>query len=189
MFRTLVVAAALTTAALPAAAQTAAPTPPDAQTLLALGRQYTLWFYTAEADSLFAHMTEEFQTEIHGVDGVREECARFVMRAGGEVELIEDKMTLRQGYPQYWREARFDGFTDEPLVVRWVFDSSGKIAGVGLGPKSRAPAPDAPDRALVLVCRRQRHQPGPGRQARLQLHDPHGGDEVEPALARRRRGS
>lgn len=144
MFRTLVVAAALTTAALPAVAQTAAPTLPDAQTLLALGRQYTLWFYTAEADSLFAHMTEESQEAVKGVEGIRQESASFVMRAGGEVELLEDKMTLRRGYPQYWREARFDGYTDEPLVIRWVFDSTGKIAGVGLNPKSRAPAPDAP---------------------------------------------
>lgn len=143
MFRTLVVAAAALTAT-PAVAQTAAPTLPDAQTLLALGRQYTLWFYTAEADSLFAHMTEESQEAVQGVEGIRQESASFVMRAGGEVELIEDKMTLRRGYPQYWREARFDGFTDEPLVIRWVFDSTGKIAGVGLNPKSRAPAPDAP---------------------------------------------
>jgi hypothetical protein len=145
MFRTLVVAAAALTAAVPSAvAQTAAPTLPDAQTLLALGRQYTLWFYTAEADSLFAHMTVESQEGVQGVDGIRQEAASFVMRAGGEVELIEDKMTLRRGWPQYWREARFDGFTDEPLVIRWVLDSTGKIAGVGLSPKSRAPAPDAP---------------------------------------------
>jgi len=144
MIRTLVVAAALTTAALPAAAQTAAAGPPDDQTLLALGRQYTLWFYTAEADSLFAHMTEESQAAVNGVEGIRQESAGFVMRAGGEIELIEDKMTRRRGNPQYWREARFDGFTEEPLVIRWVFDSTGKIAGVGLNPKSRAPAPDAP---------------------------------------------
>lgn len=144
MFRTLVVTAALATAALPAVAQTAAPSPPDAQTLLALGRQYTTWFYVAEADSLFAHMTEDSRAAVNGVDGIRQESASFAMRAGSEVELILDKMTLRRGFPQYWREARFDGFTDEPLVIRWVFDSTGKIAGVGLTPKSRAPAPDAP---------------------------------------------
>jgi len=144
MFRTLAVAAALAAAASPVAAQTAAASLPDTQALLALGRQYTLWFYTAEADSLFAHMTEESQVAVNGVEGIRQESASFVMRAGGEVELIEDKMTLRRGYPQYWREARFDGFTEEPLVIRWVFDSTGKIAGVGLNPKSRAPAPDAP---------------------------------------------
>jgi hypothetical protein len=144
MFRTLAVAAALTAAASPLAAQTAPASLPDNQALLALGRQYTLWFYTAEADSLFAHMTEESQAAVNGVEGIRQESASFVMRAGGEVELIEDKMTLRRGYPQYWREARFDGFTEEPLVIRWVFDSTGKIAGVGLNPKSRAPAPDAP---------------------------------------------
>ncbi len=144
MFRTLAVAAALTAAASPLAGQTAPASLPDTQTLLALGRQYTLWFYTAEADSLFAHMTEESQVAVNGVEGIRQESASFVMRAGGEVELIEDKMTLRRGYPQYWREARFDGFTEEPLVIRWVFDSTGKIAGVGLNPKSRAPAPDAP---------------------------------------------
>jgi hypothetical protein len=51
-------------------------------------------------------------------------------------------MTRRRGSPQYWREGRYSGFADEPIVFRWVFNEQGEITGIGLTPKSRAPAPD-----------------------------------------------
>jgi hypothetical protein len=67
----------------------------------------------------------------------------FMLRAGAEQKFIEEKMTRRRGNPQYWREASYTNFTDESLVFRWVFDAEGRIVGIGLGPRSRTPAPDS----------------------------------------------
>ena len=110
---------------------------------LALGRKYFDWFIAAEADSLLAHMSPEAREASGGVDGVNRAVTDFITRAGLETELVEERMTRRRGTPQYWREARYTTFVEEPLVFRWVFNDQGEILGIGMGPKSRAPAPDS----------------------------------------------
>lgn len=110
---------------------------------LALGRKYFDWFVAAEADSLLAHMSPEAREASGGVDGVNRAVTDFITRAGLESELVEERMTRRRGNPQYWREARYTTFVDEPLVFRWVFNDKGEILGIGMGPKSRSPAPDS----------------------------------------------
>jgi hypothetical protein len=110
--------------------------------LLALGHKMTEWFYTFQADSLVAHFNPESREQLGGLAGVQEEVARFFARAGTEQHVIEEKMTRRKGQAQYWREATFDGFTAEPLVIRWVFDDQGQVTGVGMGPKSQTPPVD-----------------------------------------------
>jgi hypothetical protein len=110
---------------------------------MALGRKYFDWFLAAEADSLLAHMTPEAREGAGGVDGVTKAATDFIGRAGLESELVEERMTRRRGNPQYWREARYTTFVDEPLVFRWVLTENGEILGIGMGPKSRTPAPDS----------------------------------------------
>mgnify|MGYP003390504706 FL=1 len=110
---------------------------------MALGRKYFDWFIAAEADSLLAHMSPEARENAGGVDGVTKAATDFIGRAGLESELVEERMTRRRGNPQYWREARYTTFVDEPLVFRWVFNDKGEILGIGMGPKSRTPAPDS----------------------------------------------
>ncbi|MDH4349127.1 MAG: hypothetical protein OEW17_09995 [Gemmatimonadota bacterium] len=109
---------------------------------LALGRKYYEWFANGQADSVNAHMAADARESVGGVEGVKARIDEFDARAGLEVEFVEEKMTRRRGNPQYWREARYTGFTEEPIVFRWVFNGQGEITGIGLTPKSRAPAPD-----------------------------------------------
>ncbi len=64
-----------------------------------------------------------------------------MLRAGSETEVIEERFRMRKGRPQYWRTARFTDL-DQPLLIRFVIDDAGLIAGVGFGPASQAPPTD-----------------------------------------------
>lgn len=108
---------------------------------LTLGKQYTGWFFTGQADSLLAHMTPGSREAAGGSEGILNQRDQLTTRAGNEVMVLAEKMTWRRGMPQFWHEGTFDGF-GEPVVIRWVMDDKGAIAGVGMGPKSRTPDVD-----------------------------------------------
>ena len=105
---------------------------------LALARQYTLWLYTAEADSLLAHSTDETRNEEGARDRFLQLSKLIADRAGFELEVSEETWKLRNGDCQYWRTAQFSA-VDEPLLIRWVLDPQGRIAGFGAGPYAQAP--------------------------------------------------
>ncbi len=52
--------------------------------------------------------------------------------------MSEETWKLRNGDCQYWRTAQFSA-VDEPLLIRWVLDRTGRIAGFGAGPYTQAP--------------------------------------------------
>jgi len=120
---------------------TSSPEKTDAE-YLGLGRKLTEWFFSAEADSLLAHMAPADREGAGGVDGVNRAVSEFIVRAGTEQEVVEEKMTRRRGHPQYWREGRYSEVSDDTIVIRWVFDEQGQVIGIGLGPKRQTPAPD-----------------------------------------------
>ena len=112
---------------------------------LSLARQYTQWFYQGEMDSLVEHwadMTPPSPAELHKRRDFLE------VKAGTEVEVIEEKFVKRKGQTQYWRTARFSGH-QEPILIRWVLDPQGWLAGMGMSPLSAAPEIDAPGRPAV----------------------------------------
>jgi hypothetical protein len=115
---------------------------PSDDQLLRLGHTFTQWFLTGEVDSIYAHLAPEVQQGVGGVVGVTREVTGFIERAGMEVAMVEEKMTRRQGAPQFWYEATFEKSGTEPLVLRWVFNDKGEVVGAGIGPKSEAPQPD-----------------------------------------------
>lgn len=105
---------------------------------LALARQYTTWLYAGEADSLLAHSTDETRNE----EGARDQFVQLGQliadRAGFELEVSEETWKLRNGNCQYWRTAQFSA-VEEPILIRWVLDAAGRIAGFGAGPYTQAP--------------------------------------------------
>jgi len=105
---------------------------------LALARQYTTWLYAGEADSLLAHSTEETRNEEGARDRLFQLSKMISDRAGSELEVSEETWKLRNGDCQYWRTAQFSAI-EEPLLIRWVLDSQGRIAGFGAGPYTQAP--------------------------------------------------
>ena len=138
--RSLVLVAAL--GAAPVAVQAQAPAAPDDAALVALGKQLTTWFFEGQADSLYAHLSEAAKQNAGGVVGIREHMSEFTSRAGTEVGVLVEKMTRRNGKPQFWHEGTFTNFPDA-LVIRWVFNEQGEVDGVGMGPKGGTPEPDA----------------------------------------------
>jgi hypothetical protein len=105
---------------------------------LALARQYTTWLYAGEADSLLAHSTEETRNEEGARDRLLQLSKMISDRAGSELEVSEETWKLRNGDCQYWRTAQFSAL-EEPILIRWVLDRTGLIAGYGAGPYAQAP--------------------------------------------------
>ena len=129
---------AIALAVFPTQAEAQADVPADS---LALARQWTMWFYMGEADSLVAYYS--------GDDDPAERRARYAEfsemvaeRGGFETEVIEETWKQRNGQTQYWRTAKFSEI-DEPILIRWVY-SEGKHLGMGIGPLSQAPPTDPP---------------------------------------------
>lgn len=119
-------------------APAAAPQKPDS---LALARQYTMWFYTGQVDSLIAHhpLAERSDTTLRRQ--LTQQSEQVALRAGVESAVIEEKFVKRNRRTQYWRTARFSNFP-EPFLVRWIINPDGTIGGLGLGPLSQAPPID-----------------------------------------------
>lgn len=133
----------LALAAIPLAAQTPTPTPlsaADSTHLMELGRTYSRWLLAGRVDSLVSVMTPDFLESSGGAAGVSERMGQVAERAGQETRMLAEKMTRRNGRPQFWHEGEFALFTNEPLVFRFVFDEKGKLAGIGMGPRSQAPS-------------------------------------------------
>lgn len=139
-------------AAVTASAQTPTPPPTTAPApftaeqearLLKLGHTYTTWMFTGKADSLAAAFDDKALEQIGGLDGVKERVRQSRERAGLETSVVVEKMTRRNGRPQFWHEGKFTAMPEDNLVIRWVLDiDTGKIVGGGMGPKSGTTAPD-----------------------------------------------
>jgi hypothetical protein len=108
---------------------------------LALARQFTVWLYTGQVDSLFAHHPADAQRDTTLRQRIRASVDQLALRAGTETAVIEEKFVKRNGRTQYWRTAKFSDF-GEPLLVRWVLNPDGTIGGIGMGPLSQAPPID-----------------------------------------------
>jgi hypothetical protein len=142
-------------ASAPLAAQTPAPaTPPAAapapvkltaeqeSQMMALGKTYTRWFLAGAVDSLAAVFDAKLLERVNGVAGINEMVQQISEKAGFPTKVIAEKLTYRNGLPQYWYEAEFSEFAPEPVVIRWLLTPEGKVIGSGINPKSAAPKPD-----------------------------------------------
>jgi len=105
-----------------------------------LGRQFTMWLYFGQFDSLYTRLDAESRTELGSPEKMAEEFDSFVAQVGEETELIEEKVVMRNGNPQYWRTANFSQ-ASEPIMLRWVI-VNGEIRGIGANPASQAPPID-----------------------------------------------
>jgi hypothetical protein len=146
MLRKMTTALALTLAALPLSAQDAPPAPPpftpfaqdEHDRYLARGKQIMVWFLAGRADSLVGAVEPGYAEQLN-LDRIRELMDAFAERTGSVSKVLAEKMTRRNGMPQFWWEAEVVNFTDEPVVMRWLLNETGHIVGVGFNPKSRAP--------------------------------------------------
>jgi hypothetical protein len=138
--------------AAPVAAQTAPAAPPTAPAApkpftpeetaryMELGRKANTWFFEGYADSLLAMADSGTRGRLGGLEGIQQQMETIAMRAGVVVRVVEEKMTRRNGTPQFWFEAEFTEFTEGTLVFRWLFNEEGQLVGAGMGPKEMAKA-------------------------------------------------
>lgn len=105
-----------------------------------LGQKFTRWLFTAQFDSLHAHATPEAQEGLGRPEEMQGHLDELVARIGEESEVIEEKVVMRNGKPQYWRTSLYT-MAPEPFMLRWVI-VNGQIDGIGMNPASRAPAID-----------------------------------------------
>jgi hypothetical protein len=105
-----------------------------------LGQKFTRWLFTAQFDSLHAHATPEAQEGLGRPEEMQGHLDELVARIGEESEVIEEKVVMRNGQPQYWRTSLYT-MAPEPFMLRWVI-VNGQLAGIGMNPASRAPAID-----------------------------------------------
>lgn len=145
--KALLAATVLTLAAYPLTAQNAPPAPPPAAApftaaeearYLERGKQVMAWFHAGHADSIAAAVESGYAAQLTR-DRIRELMDAYAERAGAATKVLAEKMTRRNGIPQFWWEAEVVNFTAEPVVMRWLFDEQLRIVGVGFNPKSRAP--------------------------------------------------
>ena len=108
---------------------------------LEIARKYTVWIYTAQSDSLIAHMDSASRAEPGQANRITSDAADLAARAGTETKIVEEKFITRNGARQYWRTATFSSFP-EPLLVRVVIGPKGEYFGRGFGPASKAPPID-----------------------------------------------
>ncbi|MBK9548239.1 MAG: hypothetical protein IPO52_03780 [Gemmatimonadetes bacterium] len=143
MLATAPVAAQTTAPAAPVAAPAPVKLTPEQETkLTALGKTYTRWFFAGLADSLAGVFDAGMLAKAEGVAGITAMMQQISERAGFPTKVLVEKLTYRNGMPQYWYEAEFSEFSNEPVVVRWVMNVEGKVIGSGMNPKSAAPKPD-----------------------------------------------
>jgi hypothetical protein len=142
-FKTLL---ALTVGALPLAAQAQTPPPPppfvpftaaEQERYLARGKQIMAWYLAGHADSVYATFAPEIAGQMDA-DGVRQQRDVFEERVGTVIKVVAEKMTRRNGIPQFWWEAEGTNFTPEPVVMRWMLNEQLQVVGVGFNPKSQA---------------------------------------------------
>ena len=71
---------------------------------------------------------------------MEEQFAQFSAQIGEETKVVDEKVVMRKGNPQYWRTADFS-MAPEPVMIRWVI-VNGEIWGIGINPASQAPPID-----------------------------------------------
>ena len=106
-----------------------------------LGRRYAIWLYTAQSDSIIAHMDSAGRAQVGNADRITNDAAQIATRVGSETTVLEEKFITRNGARQYWRTSTFSNLS-EPFLVRFVMGSKGEFLGRGLGPASQAPPID-----------------------------------------------
>ena len=114
----------------------------DSTRFLELGRTYVRMMLTGKADSLAMALDSVALTRVGGAAGIADQQAQMAERIGAQAKVIEDKLTRRGGALQYWQSGEFTGFTDEPVVIRVIFNEHGKVTGMGINPMSKAPPVD-----------------------------------------------
>lgn len=143
----LLAAVAAVILAAPAAAQSAPVTRDDS---LKLGRKYVQWVYESQVDSLWDRLDERMRGQLVSKDGLQQQVDQIAINFGGEIEVLEETVSAKDGNLVYTREVKFDARPEEPAVWMFAIAPDGMIKGAGMRPKSQMQPPQPkPDSAAA----------------------------------------
>lgn len=112
------------------------PAPVDS---LALARQYTLWLYDGQGDSLVAHSSQDARNGFSTAEAWRDRSSQIAEALGFEVGVHEETWKRRNGRCEYWRTVSFSNIV-EWVLIRWRLNALGEIVGANIGPAAMAPS-------------------------------------------------
>lgn len=132
-------------AALAALVVSALPTTSFAQdpdsAVMQRGRELTRQFYDSDMDPVAAAFTEDVRTRLGGTAGLRTFHEQVMAQLGGEVEVVNERVTTSGVHRVYHRSARFEKAGPTVVAVVWSLDADGRVAGFFIRPEeSQQPA-------------------------------------------------
>lgn len=107
------------------------------EAVLKLGQQYTDLFYAGDMQLLRSYFSETLKPSLTE-KALLDFAAQIKAQAGLEQRLIDERVTVEDGYTIYERSALFDSAN---LVVRWVMDDNGVVEGFFIRPNAASAAP------------------------------------------------
>lgn len=109
--------------------------PPVPESPLERGQLYTEWLYEGETERLWDRFTPGARAG-GSLRSFRSFQAEIRRGMGTERAILSERVVGLPGFDLYQRMARFSG-TADTVVVEWMIESSGDIAGLGVGPRKR----------------------------------------------------
>lgn len=121
------------------AAQTTAQLPADST---ARARRFIRWFFTSQADSLWAHVAPDGRGPLASRDALLDMLQQVNSRVGTVGDVIEEYWGWQGGTRQIWHKRPVSA-APEPVVLRFVLDSAAMITRIAFQLATQAPAPDS----------------------------------------------
>jgi hypothetical protein len=117
-----------------AAPDTAAPVvPADSASMMAFGHSLNDWFWTIEADSLWAHTGDETRSFMQSASNLADQIFGFVSQFGVETAMVSEALARQGDNYVYTRVVRTDG-SEKPWTVAWTYRPDRTIVNVSLQP-------------------------------------------------------
>ena len=127
-------ASAAAQASPPAADSTPAPVAvADSVQLLAFGQRLNDWLWTAEADSLWAHMGEKTRGFMGSATNLSDQIYGFVRQNGVEAGVVRESLARQGDNYVYTRVVHLDA-SDKPWSIGWTYGADLAIVDVSIQP-------------------------------------------------------
>jgi hypothetical protein len=104
-----------------------------------LGQRAAGFFFDGQVDSVLSMLSPTIVFEMGGAAGLEEQMGQTQDQLGLPVEVLVERVGLRDGKVEFWWEANFSNVVDTPFVLRLQFDKYDLVAFGDLTPKSAAP--------------------------------------------------
>lgn len=107
---------------------------------LALGRQYSSWFYAGETDRIWQLFSPEMRQLVGSAQGLKQFRAQVVEKCGHEIKVLDEHAQTLESGLYYERQVLCSAATT-PMLVRWAVGRDGRVTGFSVDLISQAVHP------------------------------------------------